>query len=63
MKILQILQGLASNEEKTKEKSLSLLSNYLSTQPSLKEEGLEKRFSLYKKVWNAIFYCKEIKKN
>ena len=63
MKILQILQGLASNEEKTKDKSFTLLSNYLTSQPSLKEEGLESRYNIYKKVWNAIYYCKEIKKH
>lgn len=58
MKILQILQGLASNDHKIKEDNFVLLSNYLVSQPPLKEEGLENRFFLYKKVWNAIFYCK-----
>ena len=59
MNILQILQGLGSNDEKTKDKSLSLLSNYLSDQTNLKEEGLETRFQFYKKVWNCLFSCKE----
>lgn len=56
MDLLSILQGLGSNEVNKKENSISLLSNFLRNQVSIKEEGLLKRLEKYEHIWNSIFF-------
>lgn len=58
MDLTNTLQALGSNEINTREAALNRLSKVLCTQEPIVKEGLEKRFTKYKQVWNCLFYCK-----
>lgn len=57
MNLINILQGLGSNEQSLREKHLSLLNTHLKNQKSIKEEGTSNRIDKYLHIWNALFYC------
>lgn len=56
MNLINILQGLGSNEQSLREKHLSLLNTHLKSQKSIKEEGTSNRIEKYLHMWNALFY-------
>jgi len=56
MNLINILQGLGSNDQSIREKHLSQLSTYLKNQTTIKEEGTSTRIEKYLHTWNAIFY-------
>lgn len=57
MNLINILQGLGSNEQSLRDKHLSLLNTHLKNQKSIKEEGTSSRIDKYLHIWNALFYC------
>lgn len=57
MDLVNILQGLGSNDSSKRDASLLQLSQFLKVQDS-KLESPHERLEKYIKIWNCLFYCK-----
>lgn len=57
MDFVEVLKGLGSNTQETRDLSLNDLKRELRKLPKIDNSGLPERKALFKKIWNCIFYC------